>query len=804
MVGQVILRKITVRKQAEELLEQSRNRLLDQQKTLAALTRSEIFSGDNPIKTIQLLTQTSARQMGIERVSLWRITEDRLAIQCIDLYELSLNRHSSGAILRINDYPKYFQGLTTEEAIVADDAHAHPYTCEFSRTYLTPLGINSMLDVPIHLYGHLEGVLCHEHVGPAITWTPEQRLFAIAIANLAALAIEQTERKRAEALIRGQRDVLEMIATGAPLSETLNTLLSTLESQDGEMFCSILLLDADGRHLRHGTAPCLPESYCCKAVDGLAIGPAAGLCGTAAFKRETVIVPDIHTDPRWVECREIAKKHGLHACWSTPILDSQQRVLGSFVVYYREPRYPSDHHLRLFKMASHTAAIAIERTIAGQRIQHLAYYDALTELPNRTLLQDRVSQILALAERDRKQAAILFIDLDRFKTINDSLGHPIGDRLLQAVAHRMKACLRDTDTISRLGGDEFVVLLPETGVDSAAHVAQKILEEAAAPYEIEGHRLNITPSIGISLYPHDGREVETLIRNADTAMYHAKESGRNTYQFFTREMNIAVFERLTLESGLRHALEEKQFKLHYQPQVDIKTGKTLGVEALVRWHHPELGMISPARFISVAEETGLIVPIGEWVLLEACRQNRAWQLQGLPTIPVAVNISSRQFRSRIMDTIARVLKDTALEANCLELELTEGLMMHTAESTLVILRKLKEMGVKLSIDDFGTGYSSLSYLKRFPIDKVKIDRSFIRDIIVDPDDRAIANAIISMGHSLRLKVIAEGVETEEQLSILRDQGCDEAQGYLFSQPMRAEEFAAFLLETSVDIQDKGN
>jgi diguanylate cyclase (GGDEF)-like protein/PAS domain S-box-containing protein len=434
-----------------------------------------------------------------------------------------------------------------------------------------------------------------------------------------------------------------------------------------------------------------------------------------------------------------------------------------------------------------------EKRRQEDRIHQLAYFDELTGLPNRTLLHDRVSQCLAAAEREQEPLALLFIDLDNFKTVNDSLGHFTGDRLLQSVAQRLKGCVRDSDTVSRLGGDEFVVVLADAQLDGASQVARKIIDRVGQPFVIDSHQLTVTPSIGISLFPHDARDFQSLLKNADTAMYQAKESGRNAYQFFTAEMNVLAFERLVLENALRQAVERQEFVLHYQPQVDMGSGRVIGAEALVRWLHPELGMVPPARFIPVAEDSGLIGAIGDWVLYEACRQNRAWQDAGLPAIPVAVNLSAVQLRqSELHESVAELLRRTGLESRYLELELTERTVMEDAEATVRCLRRLDEMGVMLSIDDFGTGYSSLSYLKRFPIDKLKIDQSFVRDIVADADDQAIAVAIISMGHSLRLRVIAEGVETVEQLEILRRHGCDEAQGFHFGRPMAADEFAAYL------------
>ena len=439
-----------------------------------------------------------------------------------------------------------------------------------------------------------------------------------------------------------------------------------------------------------------------------------------------------------------------------------------------------------------------ERLAAQESIRQLAYFDPLTELPNRRMLEDRVRQALATAERERKQSALLFIDLDQFKTINDSLGHSAGDQLLIEVARRLQACVRRMDTVARLGGDEFVVLLTDVTLEGASEVARKILDVVARSFQFNEHELGVTPSLGISIYPQDGRDFETLLKHADTAMYRAKDAGRNAFQFFTSEMNEAALERLMLENSLRQGLERGEFILYYQPQVNVRSGQIVGAEALVRWRHPKIGLVPPGKFIPAAEISGLIVSIGEWVLRESCRQNKAWQDAGLPSISVAVNISSVQFRGgQLEENVRSVLTETGMPAECLELELTEGILMGGASETVDTLKRMSDMGVKLAIDDFGTGYSSLSYLKRFPIDKLKIDQSFVRDIVVDPDDLAIANAVISMGHSLRLSVIAEGVERSEQLEILTKEGCDEVQGYYFSAPLPAADFAELLRQQKV-------
>jgi diguanylate cyclase (GGDEF)-like protein/PAS domain S-box-containing protein len=436
-----------------------------------------------------------------------------------------------------------------------------------------------------------------------------------------------------------------------------------------------------------------------------------------------------------------------------------------------------------------------ERKEYERRIEYLANHDALTDLANRNLLGDRLQQALELTRRDGRLLGVLFLDLDRFKDINDSVGHSVGDALLRSVAARLAELVRSCDTVARQGGDEFIILLsePKDGLE-VGQVAQRIVDGLAAPFVVGGHELHVTASIGVTVFPLDGDDMQALLRNADTAMYRAKEENGNNFQFYSRDMGLRALERASLETALRHAIERNEFELVYQPKVDLAHGRIIGAEALIRWRHPELGLVSPVRFIPLAEDTGLIIPIGEWVLRTACLQNKAWQDAGLPLFRVAVNLSARQFRqASLVQDVADILQESGLEAQYLELELTESLVMHDAEQFIAKLGGIKALGVRLSIDDFGTGYSSLSYLKRFPIDTLKIDQSFVRDIVTDADDAAIVRSIISLGHSLNLKVIAEGVETEAQLAYLRHHRCDEMQGYFFSRPLAPEAFATLLV-----------
>ena len=434
--------------------------------------------------------------------------------------------------------------------------------------------------------------------------------------------------------------------------------------------------------------------------------------------------------------------------------------------------------------------------LATVEMEHLAYHDALTGLPNRPLFIDRLIVALAQASRTEQKLAVFFLDLDRFKDINDSIGHTTGDALLKAVAERIRRCVREGDTVARFGGDEFTLLIPRIDqVEDAAKIAQKILETLKIPFAIADHELFVTTSIGISVYPADGIDPETLVRNADTAMYRAKDQGRDNYQLYAPAMNARALERLALENMLRKALSHRELVLFYQPVADMRTKAIVGVEALIRWNHPERGLVSPAHFISVAESSGLIIPIGDWVLRTACRQTKYWQKRVNPHLTVAVNLSARQFQqANLAEEIAEVLEETGLEPKYLELEITESNAMQNAENTMYTLRELKALGVRIAMDDFGTGYSSLSYLKRFPIDTLKLDQSFVREIATDASDAAIATAVIAMAHSLDLKVIGEGVETTEQFAFLQQQRCDYIQGYLFSPPQSAENLEAYLLE----------
>ena len=610
------------------------------------------------------------------------------------------------------------------------------------------------------------------------------------VTGLAGASLDITKRKQEERLERDRSLILEQVVQNRPLPDILSRISSMLEIQIPGSRSSILLLK-DCR-LWNGAAPRLPQAYT-DLLDGLPIGPAVGSCGTAMFRGETVIVEDIATDPLWDGYRDLALPHGLRACWSVPIPPSNRgAVLGSVAVYCDHPARPSTRDLEFMKMATRLAAVAIEHRTLTDQLSHQAQHDALTGLPNRLLFQDRLNQALAQAERKKLQVAVLYMDLDRFKNINDMLGHSSGDALLCQAAGRLQACIRKTDTLSRLGGDEFTVVLSELNdAQHAMRVATKLIEAMRAPFHVDQHELFVTISLGISIYPDDGIESETLIANADAAMYRAKETGRDHFQWFSAEMNALAKERMSMDGQLRHALRLGQLSLHYQPHCGAQ-GEIQGFEALMRWQHPTLGMVSPAQFIPLAEASGLIVQLGEWALRTACAQMVAWREAGHPDLRIAVNVSAVQFkRADWVETVRRALHDTQLPPEALELEITESLLLHSVSETSANLYELRDLGVGIAIDDFGTGYSCLAYLHKLPVTTLKIDQAFVREIglqsLPGQEEAPIIRTIIALARNLGMAVVAEGVETIAQRDLLLSLGCDSLQGYLLHRPMPVEQ-----------------
>lgn len=597
----------------------------------------------------------------------------------------------------------------------------------------------------------------------------------------------RTHEQYTSELLNGQNHILQMIAKGSPFQAVLHQIVATMERISPGHPCSIMLLDEEKSSMSYAAAPHLPQEFL-DNTDGVLVQENHGSCGSAAFLKTPVIVKDIEHDLRWTKYRDIALKHHLRACWSTPVFDDDQQVIATFAMYALQVVEPTEDDKRLVREATRLTSLAIQHYQAKEQIQKLAYHDHLTGLPNRRHFRKALEETIAHYPDDTH--ALFFLDLDRFKFINDSFGHKTGDDLLTMIVDRIRARLGGSILFSREGGDEFTIWLERTNGQAAADMAASILDTFREPFSLHENELFLTASIGISLYPHDGLQELELFRKADIAMYEAKKHNRNSFQFYTILLDRQSLKKLKMESELRSALERDELHLVYQPIQNLRTGEIYGAEALLRWNSRHFGFVSPAEFIPITEETGLIIPIGEWVIRTACRQLKKWQTEGHPLTCMSVNLSISQFyQPGLAETIASILTETGVDPSHLTCEITESMTIDT-DHAAAVLHQLQNIGVFISIDDFGTGYSSLSYLQKLPLDTLKIDQSFVREIATNESAEKIATTIILMAHHLGLHVVAEGVETEEQLSILKKYRCNAAQGYLLGRPAPPNEFYA--------------
>jgi diguanylate cyclase (GGDEF)-like protein/PAS domain S-box-containing protein len=604
-----------------------------------------------------------------------------------------------------------------------------------------------------------------------------------------ALLTDITESKQLRSL---QQLIMGALADELPITEIADQLCRRVELIAPDVVSSVLHIDSDG--LVHPLGgPSLPEDYS-RALDGVAIGPDVGSCGSAAYYGKPVLAQDIDTDPRWQPYKSMPLEVGLKACWSTPIKAKDGRVIGTFAFYFRECRAPSRWHQRIVDACVHLGALAIERKEARAQIARLAYHDMLTGLPNRAQLRELITQAIEDCAVG-KQLALIFLDLDHFKDVNDTLGHSAGDALLVEFTKRLRGRIQPSDLLGRLSGDEFVVVLPNCDPARASLVASNITEVLAAPMWVDTRQVPISVSMGISIYPDNATDIDTLIQQADAAMYKAKQAGRSTHRFFSADMNRLAEQRLVYSAALRQAILNDELRLHYQPQTRTIDGTLYGVEALARWHDPDLGEVPPSKFIPLAEQCGLIEQIGLWSIREACRQMAAWRQAGLDVPCVAVNLSPLNFQNaRLAAVVAETITANGLPPQALMLEITENVLMNERSAAIATMNAIRELGVGLSLDDFGTGFSSLSRLAQLPIRELKIDRSFMSNIETDASALAIATAVVRVGQSLKMAVVAEGVETEGQRKLLAELGCEVVQGHLYAPAMSPEAFERWLID----------
>ncbi len=592
-----------------------------------------------------------------------------------------------------------------------------------------------------------------------------------------------------------QHKVLAATVQERPITEVLTLMCREIERIAPEVVATVLGIDAEGC-VRPLAAPSMPEAVSA-ALDGIKIGPACGSCGTAAWRGEPVLVTDIANDPLWADFKALVLPLGLRACWSSPIKDGEGKVRGTFAFYYRESRAPSPFHERLVNISLHICALVLEREEARTRLHQLAFFDALTGLPNRDTLRTHATRVVFETRSTNAPLALLHLDLNRFKNINDTHGHAVGDAVLREVAQRIKTTVGESHSVGRLGGNEFLVVAPYLGTQSAAQLAERLMAALCQPLLMGTQEMRPSVAIGIAMSPEDGADIDTLSRHADMAMHQAKSSREGAFRFFSAEMNQQVQEHAMLEADLRLAIQQNALHLHYQPKVSPSGARLMGVEALLRWQHPHLGMVPPMRFVALAEECGLMGQLSEWVLNHACRQMAEWRRRLIPVPNVAVNLSVSNFRDASLPAqVAGMLQQYQLQPNDLTLEMTESVMLDDNPQVLATVHAVRALGVHLSLDDFGTGYSSLGNLHRLPIQELKLDRSFVQDLENSAVARALTTSVLRIGESLDLQVVAEGVETEDQRVFLAERGCSALQGYLFARPLPPQALETWLSDRS--------
>ena len=772
MVG--FIKDISERRRAEEALKERKERLKEQllfEKALNGIAEI-ILSEDDTQSILENMARVIGETLGLERSLIYDVVLERNMAFCLCEWDQEDNPRIAPAKNNWNlDLFRNTINFVLENKVWleshADDINPLMIKDGNAELLHNHLGAQSLLYYPFSFRPQGFYLLIFHQVSYRRKWREEEIEFNDAVAKQVEIAIQKIrfleERRKAEQVIWEEKERAQVtlqsigdavITTDAmgnveylnPVAEEI-TGWKNAEAKGMPLLEVFRIIDETSGDIAEN-----PVSRCIR--EGRIVGLA----------NHTVL---IHRDGRKIAIEDSA----------SPIKNRAGEIIGAILVFHD----------------------VSEKRILLEQMTHQAYHDPLTGLPNRILFNDRLALALAQAHRNQKMLAVLFLDLDRFKLVNDTMGHALGDKLLKEVAGRLVGCIRQSDTIARLGGDEFTILLPQPGdEDDVAKVARKILQTFQQPWVLSGQEFHITVSIGIALYPNDGEDTETLLKHADTAMYRAKDQGRNNYQLYAPAMNAKIIERLTMENDLRRGLKREEFVVFYQPQINTKTGRIIGMEALLRWKHPDRGLVYPAEFIPLAEDTGMIIPIGEWVLRNACAQNKAWQDAGFWPVRVTVNLSACQFQQHnLVETITQVMNQTGLDPRWLELEITESALMQDVDFAIKMLHDLKAMGVRISIDDFGTGYSSLNYLKRFPVHALKIDRSFVRDITANPEDAAIVSTVIVLAQNLNLKVIAEGVETEEQLTFLEHHHCCDMQGYLFSKPLPAGEFEKLLRDGKV-------